>query len=181
MFRQLAIVAVLAAVAFCYPIESYNDIPEEFKSLIPEEVSTHLKSITPEERDILKELAKRHGEFKNENEFLAALKEKSPELHAKAEKLQAIVAEKVQKLGAEGQEFVNKVIATARKYHTEYLAGKKPTIADLKKVAKERIEEFNKLSDASKEEFKTHFPILTGFFTNPKVKALAEKYMNAEN
>ncbi|KAJ1356650.1 hypothetical protein KIN20_014387 [Parelaphostrongylus tenuis] len=164
--RQVAFFALLLMYAMAYPstekmIEKYEDIPPQYRELIPEKVAEHLKAITAEERKILSELVKDYAKYKDEDEFLAALKEKSESLYEKAKTLHDFLKEKVDALGDEAKEFVKKLNATARKFHAELLAGVKPSLEELKTEAKKYLEEFEKLSDQAKEDFKKQFPILT--------------------
>ncbi|CAP27058.1 Protein CBR-FAR-1 [Caenorhabditis briggsae] len=182
MIRATIVFACLAAVAFSAPIpevpENYEDIPAEYKSLIPAEVAEHLKSITPEEKAILKDVAKGYKDFKSEDDFLNALKEKSPALHEKASKLHQIVKDKVNSLNDEAKAFVKKAIAEGRKIHAQYLAGEKPSLDTLKATAKTHIEAYKGLSQDAKDSISKEFPILTGFFKNEKVQAMVGQYIN---
>ncbi|CAI5445552.1 unnamed protein product [Caenorhabditis angaria] len=181
MFRA-TIFACLALAAFCAPVpdvpNSVDDIPTEYKSLIPKEVVDHLQSITPEERKALKEVAQRYKEFKSEQDFLDALKVKSPSLHEKAQKLHNLVEEKIKNLNDEAKAFVKKLIADVRKIHGAYLKGEKPSLDSLKKSVKTYIDEYKSLSDGAKASIAKEFPILTGLAKNEKVKAIIGKYIN---
>ncbi|KAE9420042.1 hypothetical protein Angca_005671, partial [Angiostrongylus cantonensis] len=179
MMRQLAYFSLLFAYALAYPstIEKYEDIPQQYREIIPEKVAEHLKSITPEERKVLTELVKDYAKYKDEDEFMAALKEKSESLHEKAKKLHDMLKEKIDALGDEAKEFVKKLNASARKFHAELLAGMKPSLEELKTEARKHLEEFEKLSDAAKDDFKKQFPILTSVFTNEKAQEMVEKYV----
>ncbi|VDM62556.1 unnamed protein product [Angiostrongylus costaricensis] len=110
---QLAYFSFLFAYALAYPstIEKYEDIPQQYREIIPEKVAEHLKSITPEERKVLTELVKDYAKYKDEDEFMAALKEKSESLHEKAKKLHDMLKEKIDALGDEAKEFVKKVMS----------------------------------------------------------------------
>lgn len=82
MIRATIILAAVAALAFSAPVpevpENYDDIPAEYKSLIPAEVSEHLKSITPEEKAILKEVAKGYKDFKSEDDVSLKIENSRP-------------------------------------------------------------------------------------------------------
>ncbi|CAD6198951.1 unnamed protein product [Caenorhabditis auriculariae] len=183
MFRQFALVAAFACVALAMPRpdavpENFEDIPAEYKAMIPDEVAQHLKDVTPEEKAVLKELAKNYKDYKNEDEFLEAIKAKSPSLHEKAQKLHNLIKDKVEKLGTEARAFVKEVLADGRKIHAQYLAGEKPSLETLKTSAKTHIDAYKKLSDEAKTQFKEQFPILTSVFQNDKIQALVDKYIN---
>ncbi|CAJ0596656.1 unnamed protein product [Cylicocyclus nassatus] len=158
-------------------MEKFEDIPQQYRDLIPEEVATHIKAITAEEKAVLKELMKDYAKYKDEEEFLKAIKEKSESLHEKASKFHNFIKGKVDALGDEAKAFVKKVIAAAREVHAKLLAGDKPSLEDIKKKAKEHMGEFEKLSNDAKEDLKKNFPILTSVFTNEKAKAMIDKYV----
>ncbi|EFO96592.1 hypothetical protein GCK72_009246 [Caenorhabditis remanei] len=182
MIRTLVLVALATVAVLSAPIpevpENFDDIPSEYKGLIPAEVSQHLKEITAEEKAALKELALNHKEYKTEEEFKAALKEKSPSLYEKAGKLEALLTAKFEKLDASAQALVKKIIAKGRELHQQYLSGEKPTLDSLKDLAKGYIAEYKALSDDAKATITAEFPILTGFFTNEKVQGLIGQYVN---
>ncbi|CAI2348485.1 unnamed protein product [Caenorhabditis sp. 36 PRJEB53466] len=182
MIRTTIVLAALAAVAFSAPIpevpENYDDIPAEYKSLIPAEVAEQLKSITGPEKAILKEVAKGYKDFKSEDDFLNALKAKSPALYEKASKLHQIVKDKVNALNDEAKAFVKKAISEGRKIHAQYLAGEKPSLDTLKATAKTHIDAYKGLSQAAKDSIAAEFPILTGFFKNEKVQSIVGQYVN---
>ncbi|EYC23405.1 hypothetical protein Y032_0015g2635 [Ancylostoma ceylanicum] len=177
---RLALFAVLFACAFSAPnveVHKFEDIPEQYRELIPKEVADHIKAITEEEKAILKEVLKEYTKYKDEEEYLAALKQKSPSLHEKAKKFHDFIKAKVDALGDEAKAFVKKVIAAARKLHAELLAGNKPSLEELKNTVKKYMAEFEALSAAAKEDLKKHFPILTSVFTNEKAKAMIDKHL----
>ncbi|PAV88612.1 hypothetical protein WR25_19523 [Diploscapter pachys] len=181
MLCRVVVSFALFAAAFSLPLEGapekFEDIPAEYKTMIPEEVATHLKSITPEEKAVLKELAKNYKDYKDENDFLEAIKAKSPSLYEKSKKLHDFIKAKVDKLGKDAKEFVTKVLADGRKLHADFLAGNKPSLDDLKTIAKKHLDAFNNLSEESKKEFEQEFPITTSVFKNDKIKALIDKYV----
>uniref|UniRef100_A0A8R1DF57 Fatty-acid and retinol-binding protein 1 n=1 Tax=Caenorhabditis japonica TaxID=281687 RepID=A0A8R1DF57_CAEJA len=182
MIRTLALVALATVAVLSAPIpelpENYDDIPEQYKSLIPAEVVEHLKSITPEEKAILKEVAKGYKEYKSEDDFLNAVKAKSPALHEKASKLHQLIKDKVNSLNDEAKAFVKKAIAEGRKIHAQYLAGEKPSLDTLKATAKTHIEAYKALSQDAKDSIAKEFPIITGFLKNEKVQAIVGQYVN---
>ncbi|VDM70590.1 unnamed protein product [Strongylus vulgaris] len=90
-------------------VNKFEDIPKQYRELIPEEVAKHLKEITDDEKTVLREVMKDYAKYKNEEEFLAALKEKSPSLHEKASKFQAFIKGKVDALQDDAKKFVEKV------------------------------------------------------------------------
>ncbi|CAI2348484.1 unnamed protein product [Caenorhabditis sp. 36 PRJEB53466] len=168
MIRAFLVVALATVAVLSAPIpeipEKFDDIPSEYKGLIPAEIADQLKDITTEERAALKELALNHKNYKTEEQFKAALKEKSPSLYEKAEKLE--------------EALVKKIIAEGRQLHQQYLAGEKPSLDTLKELAKGYIAEYKGLSEAAKDTITAQFPILTGFFQNEKVQAIVGQYVN---
>ncbi|CAB3401335.1 unnamed protein product [Caenorhabditis bovis] len=182
MIRAAVVLLAISAAVFSAPVpelpEKLEDIPAEYRSLIPSEVAEHLKSLTKEDKEILKEVAKGYKDYKTEDDFLAALKLKSPELHEKATKLHKLIKDKVDGLNDEAKKFVKEAIAEGRKIHAQYLAGEKPSLDTLKGIAKKHIDGYKALSQEAKDSIAAQFPILTGFFKNEKVQALAGQYIN---
>lgn len=80
-----------------------------FLEFVPDEVTTFYKDLTDEDKAVLKELAGKHATFANEDEALAALKNKSPKLHAKAEELRTLIKGRIDTLNPEAKTFVNGV------------------------------------------------------------------------
>uniref|UniRef100_A0A8R1HT97 Fatty-acid and retinol-binding protein 1 n=1 Tax=Caenorhabditis japonica TaxID=281687 RepID=A0A8R1HT97_CAEJA len=182
MIRALLVVSLATVAVLSAPIpevpQNFDDIPAEYKGLIPAEVAEHLKAITAEEKAALKELAQNYKAYKTEEDFKAALKEKSPSLYEKAEKLETLLRAKFEKLDASAQALVKKIIAKGRELHKQYLAGEKPTLDSLKELAKGYIAEYKALSADAKATITAQFPILSGFFQNEKVQALVGQYVN---
>ncbi|VDO57770.1 unnamed protein product [Haemonchus placei] len=174
MIRQLATLAIVAAIAFAAPFNSLEDIPPEYRELIPKEAKDFLNGLTDSDKAVLKEIAKDYAKYKNEDEALAALKEKSPELGAKAEKLHEMVKGKIDALNDEAKAFAKEIIAGARKIQAAVVAGNKPNLAELKEKAQKAIEKYKALSDPAKEDLQKQFPILTSVFKNEKFQKMAE-------
>ncbi|EYC21871.1 hypothetical protein Y032_0018g3577 [Ancylostoma ceylanicum] len=105
---------------------------------------------------------------------LTALKEKSPELGAKAEKLHAIVKGRIEALGDEAKAFAKEIIAGARRIHAQVVAGEKPSPAEIKEKLQNAISKYNALSDAAKEDLQNNCPHIASIFKNVKLKMIAE-------
>ncbi|CAJ0581095.1 unnamed protein product, partial [Mesorhabditis spiculigera] len=182
MQSSVLLVALLCVgAALASPINSYDDIPDQYKELLPEEVAKILKDLTDADRQALKAIAVRHGEFKNEDEALAALKNESPATWEKVHKLHEMVKEKVNSLNEEAKGFAKEVIAETRKIHNAYLSGNKPSIEELKGKAKDFITKFKALSDDAKKDFEDKFPILTSVVKNEKIQAIAKQFIGTTN
>ena len=179
MIRGLALVACFAAVALARP--HLEEIPAEYQDLVPAQVKEFLTGLTKEDKDILKELAGKHSEFKDEDAALEALKEKSPALYEKAVKLHNLLKEKVEALGDEAKAFAKELVAGVRKLQADFISGKKPSVEDLKEKARNVITKYTALSDAAKADLEKQFPITASIIKNPKFKALADKMLAEKN
>ncbi|CAJ0580975.1 unnamed protein product, partial [Mesorhabditis spiculigera] len=173
MYRLVAVV-LLAGVALCAPIENFDDIPSQYKDLIPPEVADHLKSLTADDKKAIKAVALRYSEFKTEDEAMEALKKENEGTWEKAQKLHKFVQEKVDKLAPSAKEFVTEVLAATRKLHSQVISGVKPNLEELKGQAKSFIEKYQALPEEAKASFREHFPITAGLVKNDKFKAIAE-------
>ena len=170
---RFAVLLCLVGVALCAPIENYDEIPAQYKALIPPEVAEHIKSLTAEDKEALKDIAKRYKDFKNEDEALAALKEKSPSTHEKVMKLHNFVKAKIEKLHPDAKEFVTEVTTAFRKLHSDVLTGQQPNLEELKGKAVKFVEKYKALPEEAKESFREHFPILAGVVKDEKFQTLA--------
>ncbi|GMR40103.1 hypothetical protein PMAYCL1PPCAC_10298 [Pristionchus mayeri] len=180
MFRSIALLALVAVCAFAAPINSIDDVPAEYKDMIPEQVKKFVTELTEEDKKVLKEIGANYASYKTPQEALDALKEKSPALHEKAEQFHAFLKEKVDALGAEAKAFVEEILGDARKIQADVVAGNKPTLDQLKDKALAGFEKFKALSDEAKADLKKHFPITAAVFENEKFQALANKYIKTD-
>ncbi|EPB80031.1 nematode fatty acid retinoid binding protein [Ancylostoma ceylanicum] len=167
MIRQIVVVASFALV--CTFAFKFEDIPEDYRDLVPKEAKEFMTGLSEPEKAVLKEMHQNVGQYKTEEEFLAALKKKSPELAGKAERFHAMINKKVAALGPEAQGFAKQMLDSARQVRAQYFAGNKPSRAELKKAAMGVITKYNALSAAGKEDFQKQFPILSKVFTNEKL------------
>lgn len=103
----------------------FQKIIKEYKDLLPSEVVDAYKSLTPEDKAVLKDVLKNYKSYKNEKEVIAALKEKSPSLGEKAEKLYAKLEIKIEGLSTEPKKFVNGLISAGRALHAQAINGEK--------------------------------------------------------
>ncbi|CAD6190476.1 unnamed protein product [Caenorhabditis auriculariae] len=180
MLRSACLVVLLAVCASA-AIESINDIPAEYRELIPEEAREFLTSLTDADKVVIKDIAKNFASYKNEEEALNALKAKSPSLGAKAEKLHQMVKQKVEALSPEAKAFAKEIIAGARKLEAQIVAGKKPNLEELKAKANTAIAKYKDLSEDAKADLQNHFPILTKLMKNQAFQKLAEGFLGKSN
>ncbi|CAJ0596679.1 unnamed protein product [Cylicocyclus nassatus] len=178
MIRQVAAVVALVCLAHAAPFTSIEDIPAEYRELIPQEAKDFLTGLSDADKNVLKEIAKDYSKLKNEDDALAALKQKSPALGEKAEKLHQMVKTKVDALGDEAKAFAKEIIDGARKLQAQVVAGNKPNLAELKEKAQSAINKYKALSDAAKEDLQKQFPILTSVFKNDKFQKMAETLLS---
>ncbi|CAJ0942034.1 unnamed protein product, partial [Mesorhabditis belari] len=181
MRAAFGVLALCLGVALAAPVNSFDEIPAQYRELIPEDAAKILKDLTAEDKVALKAIAERHKEFNNEDEAMAALKEKSPSTHEKVNKLHQMVRDKINSLNPEAKAFAKEVVAEARKIHAAYISGNKPDLEELKAKAKEFIAKFKALPEEAKKDFEEKFPILTSVVKNPKVQEIAGKALGTVN
>ena len=80
-----------------------------FLEFLPEEATQFYAELTDEDKEILKEIALKHEEYKTEDDALNALKAKSEKLYNKAVSLRNLVKEKINSLEPEAKTFVENV------------------------------------------------------------------------
>ncbi|KAF8356817.1 hypothetical protein PRIPAC_91812 [Pristionchus pacificus] len=181
MIRGLALLALVAACAFAAPFNSIDDVPAEYKDLIPAQAKEFLTGLTDEDKKVLKEIAANYASYKNEDEALNALKEKSPALYEKAEKLGAYLKEKLDALNPEAKKFAEEIFGDARKIQAQVVAGNKPSIAELKDKVIEIVGKFEALSAEAKADIEKQFPITASIVKNEKFQELYKKFVTKEN
>ena len=178
-FNVLIFAALLAAVySNTLPALDLNSIPEEYRDMVPPEVKTFYDELTEEDKQVLKEIAGRHDEFKTDEDALNALKEKSEKLYTKASELRNLVKERIAKLTPEAKTFVDTIIEKMKALRPK--KDEKPNLNELRKEANEIIEKFKALSDEAKESLKTNFPKITGVIQNEKFQKLAQSLLKPE-
>ncbi|RCN37173.1 nematode fatty acid retinoid binding protein [Ancylostoma caninum] len=172
MIRQVAAFAVFLCLVCGAP--SIEDIPPEYRDFFPKEIREFFNGLSDAEKAIIKDVSKNYASYKNEEESLAALKKKSPELGAKAEKLHSTVKGHIEAMGGEAKAFAKEVIAGARKIHAQVIIGEKPSPAEIKENLQSVIDKYNALSDAAKEDLEKQCPHFVSVFENVKSKMMAE-------
>ena len=179
MIKILCLLAVLSlACSAAIPPLDLSSIPEEYRDLVPPEVTNFYNELTEEDKQILKEIAARHEEFQNEDQALEALKAKSEKLYNKAVELRNLVKGKIDALNPEAKEFVTGVIEKMKALRPK--AGEKPNLEELRKQANEIIEKYKGLSEEAKESLKSNFPKITGIIQNEKFQNLAKSLLKPE-
>ncbi|VDM41876.1 unnamed protein product [Toxocara canis] len=176
MLRTTIIISVCFAyaLAFVMPL-SMSNIPEEYKEFVPEAVQNFYKDLTPEDKQILREIADHHSQYPNVDAALNALKEKSEKLYAKAVEIRNFIKNKVDSLSPEAKHFVEEVEAKARALRPE--PGQKPDLEKVKSTAREIIEKYKGLPENVKEDLRKTFPHITKLFQNEKFKKMAKGFL----
>nr|ALX34942.1 fatty acid and retinol binding protein [Heterodera avenae]AMQ99047.1 fatty acid and retinol binding protein 1 [Heterodera avenae] len=169
-----AVLLVSLHAATLPPID-INSIPQEYRELIPTEVTDFYNTLTEEDKQALKDVAERHEEFQTEDQAMEALKTKSEKLYNKAVELRNLVKGKIDALEPSAKEFVTGMIEKAKAMRPK--TGEKPNLEELRKTANELIEKFKALSDGAKESLKTNFPKISGVIQNEKFQALAKSLL----
>ncbi|KAF8355801.1 hypothetical protein PRIPAC_97739 [Pristionchus pacificus] len=180
MIRSVAVLALVAAVALSAPFNSIDDVPAEYKDLIPAQAKEFLTSLTDEDKKILKEVAMNYKEYKTEEDALNALKEKSPALYEKAQKLGNYLKEKLDALNPEAKKFAEEIFGDARKIQAAVIAGNRPSLDELKAKAVEIVNKFKALSDEAKADIEKQFPITASVVKNEKFQELAKKLLEKQ-
>ncbi|VDO92832.1 unnamed protein product [Heligmosomoides polygyrus] len=186
MLRFGVFLALIVCAFAAAPVRRFEDIPSEIRELLPPNVVKVLKSITPQERQVIGEILQHADKFNTDQEVLDFLKAKSPSLHTKAQAFYTIIEAKVAALGPEAKGFFMKAIFTLywlfstnelqvksalRNLTKHLLAGQRPSAASFDAALAKYTNEFKALSPAAQQQLKTQFPIMTSIIH----KALAAK------
>jgi DNA repair exonuclease SbcCD ATPase subunit len=179
VFIFLNLLLVLASVySTSIPTLDLSSIPEEYRDMVPAEVTSFYNELTDEDKQILKGIAARHDEFQTDEEALNALKEKSGKLYTKAAELRTLVKERINALNPTAKEFVDIIIAKLKALRPK--KDEKPNLTELRKEANEIIEKYKALPEDAKESLKTNFPKITGVIQNEKFQKLAQSLLKPE-
>ncbi|RCN29333.1 nematode fatty acid retinoid binding protein [Ancylostoma caninum] len=166
MFRQFV---VLAGIFFAYTSAGkLEDFPQEYRELMPEQVKKFITGLSDQEKATMKEVYENFHTYKSDQEVVAAVKTKSPELAAKLEEFDAWIKGKAAALGPEARGYFDALHKSASQVRAQFYAGKKPTVAELKQVALEDIKKYRALSAAGKADIRKQFPILAGVLESDK-------------
>ncbi|MCP9259199.1 Fatty-acid and retinol-binding protein 1 [Dirofilaria immitis] len=144
-------VVIGATMANVIPF-SMSNIPEEYKEFVPEEVKNFYKDLTPEDKQILRELASKHATFANEDDALETLRGKSDKLYKKAVELRNFVKAKIESLKSDAKAFVDEIIVKIRSIRPE--DGQKLDMEKIKHAARDIIAKYQTLNEETKEELK---------------------------
>uniref|UniRef100_A0A0N5BIK0 Fatty-acid and retinol-binding protein 1 n=1 Tax=Strongyloides papillosus TaxID=174720 RepID=A0A0N5BIK0_STREA len=150
-----------------------NTDGEIIAEILPEEILQFAKDKSPEDVKILTELVSTKYKFGSQKEFIEAIKEKSPELAVKIEKLFDGIMHKHNVLSEESKNFFKELGGKLNIFNT--LKGKVNKIEELKVFASSFLPAYGKLSDNAKEELKQVFPMFDFLsMTLPKIVDLHE-------
>ncbi|PIO65952.1 nematode fatty acid retinoid binding protein [Teladorsagia circumcincta] len=140
MIRQVVLAAALLCLCSCDHAYTLDDIPAQYKELMPKEAKNFLTSLSKADKAAIMEIAKNAAQYNTEEEALEALKVKAPELGARVEKIYDTMKKRIEALGPEAKHYVKEIMAVARKIHDSIAEGKKLIAADLKEAAHKEIE-----------------------------------------
>ncbi|KAK6101229.1 Fatty-acid and retinol-binding protein 1 [Brugia pahangi] len=175
MYHRLILLALVGTTMANVIPFSMNNIPEEYKEFIPEEVRNFYKDLTVEDKEILRELASKHATFANEDAALEALKDKSDKLYKNAVELRNFVKAKIDSLKPDAKIFVDEIIAKARSLRSD--DGHKLDTEKIKQAARDIIAKYQALSEETKEELKVTFPAIAKIIGNEKLKRIASTFL----
>ncbi|KAK0418799.1 hypothetical protein QR680_013779 [Steinernema hermaphroditum] len=178
MFRSAAVCLLLIVAIQAVPLPfggSIDKIPADIKALIPKEVVEFYKGLTPEDKQIIKELGAKAKEFKSEQEAIEALKAKSESLYNRAKVIYDLVKSKVDALQPEANTFIKTTIAAVRALRPA--DGKSYDIPKVKETAKTIIGNYQALSAEAKADLQGQFPQITALIKNEKIKKIAKSLL----
>ncbi|KAI6188521.1 Fatty-acid and retinol-binding protein [Aphelenchoides besseyi] len=158
---------------------SIQQVPEQLKEVVPEEVKKFYAELTDEDKSILKEVAANHASYENEDQALEALKAKSEKLYNKATELRTLLKTKIDSLKPDAKAFVEGIIAKLRALKPK--GEEKPDLKKIREVANEVIDTYKKLAEESKQNLQETFPQITNVIKNEKFQTLAQGLIKQEN
>ncbi|CAJ0598237.1 unnamed protein product [Cylicocyclus nassatus] len=141
--------------------------------LLPVEAKEIINNLNDKEITVLTEVGSATASD-SEEEFVAEVTKKSPELGAKIKKVNDMMDKKIATLKPEGQAFTKKIMdfVEMSKYFDNPKEASPSAVKDLTLGV---IEKYKTLSDNAKEDIKKEFPALAAFLTSEEtVKRLQE-------
>ena len=168
----LAFVGLVAVASAASLPLNFQQLPEQLKEVVPEDVKNFYAELTEEDKAILKEIAQNHATYENEDQALEALKAKSEKLHAKAVELRQHLKTKIDSLKPDAKAFVESVVAKLRALKPK--ADEKPDLKKIRELATEVINQYKALSEESKANLEETFPKVAGVLKNEKFQQIAQ-------
>jgi len=174
VFLGLVAVAHSASLPF-----NFQQLPEQLKEVVPEDVKNFYAELTEDDKAVLKEIAQNHASYENEDQALEALKAKSEKLYNKAVELRTHLKTKIDSLKPEAKTFVEGIIAKLRALKPKN-DEEKPDLKKIREVASEVIESYKALSEDAKTNLQETFPKVSGVLKNEKFQAIASGLIKDE-
>ncbi|UMM35643.1 hypothetical protein L5515_008171 [Caenorhabditis briggsae] len=159
----------------------FTQLLKEHKDILPSEVVEAYKDLSGDEKEKVKDVFKNYKDFKNEDQLIAALKEKSPELGEKAEKLQAKLQKKINGMSEEPKAFIQELIAGGRGLYARSVNGEKISSSEIKLLIETQAASYKALKPEDKEELKKNFSGVAKFMEDDKVQTLISKLLEKTN
>ncbi|VDM77080.1 unnamed protein product [Strongylus vulgaris] len=139
-----------------------SDIPPEYRALLPKDLNQFIRNLSEEEKLALLTT------FKNRNEpieerlvhiFIAEIKKKSPQLGNMVERASDIIRDKIAALNPEAQAFAQKMRESGIQLVSKLIAGKVPSIAEVRKATSTLLTNYKELSIDAQEDYRKKFPL----------------------
>lgn len=108
---------------------------EDFKKILPSHIVETYQNLNSQEQQALQEVFRHYKKYQNNQEFIVALKQKSPSLGARAEKSLSELHERVSKLSVEPRTFIENLLETSKELYAEHLNGAEIDRSQLKQIA----------------------------------------------
>nr|CDJ84189.1 Nematode fatty acid retinoid binding domain containing protein [Haemonchus contortus] len=177
MFLEIVLGAVLLGLSSSDHAYKIDDIPATYKELMPKEAKNYLNTLSKTDKAAIMEIAKNFAKYRSEEEALAALKAKAPELGDRVEEYRQNIQKRIDALGPEAKKYANDVVAMAHKIHVSIADGKKLTAADLKNSVQIEVDRYNELSEQARRELRMQFPIIHSFVKGEKMQKMIKKWL----
>ncbi|QEV57401.1 hypothetical protein CP982_00475 [Streptomyces spectabilis] len=159
--------AVLAITNLALP----ERVPDEFKDLLPPEVTDFYNGLSEEEKTIIKEIAAKHDTFQTEDQALDYLKAQSEKLYNKAVELRNLLKSKLDALTPAAKAFVDSVVEELKHLGSGTNGTVSPT--ELQVKATVIVVKYKSLPEGAKESLKTNFPKMASILQSETAQQLA--------
>ncbi|CAI2354733.1 unnamed protein product [Caenorhabditis sp. 36 PRJEB53466] len=140
--------------------------------MLPTELTQAYQNLTPQEQAALKEVFQNYRNYRNEHEFIAALKQRSPSLGARAEQKMHQLQRKVSGLSDESKMFVENLVATARDVYAQKISGAQLDRSELRQIGMGVVQQYRSLSPYAQDELRQTFPEIFQFLAQARAQGL---------
>ncbi|KAF1751113.1 hypothetical protein GCK72_017667 [Caenorhabditis remanei] len=174
-YSLLGLFTVVFSISLAFPFGDNPDQSEgfqKFKNLLPRELVDAYSNLGQQDKEDLKYVFRNYQNYQNEQEMIAALKQRNPSLGSRVERKMFELKRKVAGLSDESKEFVENLLATGRQVYARKLNGQQIDRSELRQIGMGVAQHYRSLSPYSQNELQTTFPQIFQFLQQARAQGL---------